>query len=276
MASNAQLMRKAWADYRCILSHGDRRKATILGVFAGVCPPEMLEPFEALSQALTMAGYRDARRVEIPRPCTRGIKPGKCHQDGTNCSLHNYGIAVDVEPELNPKFADGEPGAGWKFSDHPSGPGKTIKLTKVQVDAVNAIRTTAGRPLFLWLGDSGINDTMHFEVRVPPDATAVDWNTVEGGRLGGALRGMRVGVGTVNEKDEEDDMWQYLSVDETLVRHAFEQGWLQPKNETTLKFFLDAVESGDINNPKFGDFRNFRVAVTNGIALSAGGRKRTR
>ena len=171
MASNAQIMRKAWGDYRCILSHADRRKATILGVFAGVCPPEMLEPFEALSQALSMAGYADAQRVEIPRPCTRGIKPGKCHQDGTNCSLHNYGVAVDVEPVLNPKFKDGEPGAGWQFSDHPSGGGKTIKLTKAQVDAVLAIRTTAGKQLFLWLGDTGINDTMHFEVRVPPDAT---------------------------------------------------------------------------------------------------------
>ena len=81
---------------------------------------------------------------------------------------------------------------------------------------------------------------------------------------------MRAETATVNEKDEEDDMWQYLTVDETLVRHAFEQGWLEPKNETTLNFFLDAAKSGEINNPKFGDFRNFRVAVTNGIALSAG------
>jgi D-alanyl-D-alanine carboxypeptidase len=270
LASNAQIMRKAWRDYRCILSHGDRRKATILGVFAGVCPPEMLEPFEALSQALTMAGYRDALRVEIPRPCTRGIKPGKCHQDGTNCSLHNYGVAVDVEPVLNKKFADGEPGEGWQFSDHPSGGGETIKLTKAQVDAVLAIRTLAGKQLFLWLGNTRINDTMHFEVRVPPDATAVDWSTVEGGRLGVPLRGMRAEAGTTSEEDEEDDMWQYLTVDESLVRHAFKQGWLEPKNESTLNFFLDAVKSGEINDPKFGDFRNFRVAVTNGIALSAG------
>ena len=262
-------MRKAWRDYRCILSHENRRRATILGVFAGVCPPEMLEPFEALSQALSMAGYDDARRVEIPRPCNRGIKPGKCHQDGTNCSLHNYGVAVDIEPNLNKKFGDGEPGAGWQFSDHPSGGGETIKLTKAQVDAVLAIRSTTGKKLFLWLGDTSINDTMHFEVRVPPDATAVDWDTVEGGRIGDPMRGMRVEAATANENDEEDDMWQYLTVDETLVRHAFEQGWLKPKNKATLDFFLDAVKSGEINNPKFGDFRNFRVAVTNGIALSS-------
>ena len=271
MVSNSQAMRKAWSDYRCILKHEDGRRATILGLFAGVCPPEMLEPFEALSQALTMAGYRDALRVEIPRPCKRGIIQSEpCHSDGTNCSLHNYGVAVDVDPDLNPKLPDGEPGAGWTFSDSPGMTApfvKRIKLSKVQVDAVLAIRTIAGKPLFLWLGDTGINDTMHFEVRVPPDATAVDWDTIEGGRIDGSLRGMGEAAGAAHE---EDDMWQYLTVDEALVRHAFEQGWLKPKTETTLNFFLDAVRSGEINNPEFGDFRNFRVAVTNGIALSAG------
>jgi hypothetical protein len=69
--------------------------------------------------------------------------------------------------------------------------------------------------------------------------------------------------------EEEDDMWQFLTVNEELVRHAFDQGWLQPKTEKTLDFFLDAVKSGEINDPDFGDFRNFRVAVTNGVVLSA-------
>jgi len=54
------------------------------------------------------------------------------------------------------------------------------------------------------------------------------------------------------------------------VQHAWDQGWLQPKTQATLDFFLAAVTSGEINDPTWGDFRNFRVAVTNGIALSAG------
>ncbi len=264
MVSNTPAMRKAWREYRCIREHEDRRPITILGVFAGVCPPEMIEPFEALSQALETAGYRDAKRMEVPRPCTRGIDQSiPCGSDGANCSLHNYGIAVDVDPQVNLKFPDGEPGTGWRFGDDPIGEGKPIKLTKAQVDAVRAIRTTEGQQLFRWLGDARINDTMHFEVQVPPDATAVDWDTVAGGRPMGML------LATVKDV-EEDDMWLYLTVGENLVEHAWNQGWLQPKTQKTLDFFVAAVRSGDINEPTWPDFRNFRVAVTNGIALSAG------
>lgn len=71
--------------------------------------------------------------------------------------------------------------------------------------------------------------------------------------------------------EQEDDMWQYLTVGEDLVQHAFNQGWLRPKSEDTLNFFIAAVRSGEINEPTWPDFRNFRVAVTNGIARSAGG-----
>jgi hypothetical protein len=176
MASNTDLMKRVWKKYRCITNHHDRRRVKILGVNAGSCPPEMVEPFEALSQALTNTGYRDTRTVEIPRSCTQGIKKSiPCGSDGSNCSLHNYGIAVDVDPRANPKFRDEEPGKArpWTFSD--------IKLTKAQVDAVRAIRNTAGQQLFRWLGDTKINDTMHFEIRVSPSETKVDWNTVIGG-----------------------------------------------------------------------------------------------
>ena len=79
-----------------------------------------------------------------------------------------------------------------------------------------------------------------------------------------------IGLSRIETNPEgEDDMWQFLTVNEELVRHAFAQGWLQPKTEKTLDFFLDAVKSGEINDPDFGDFRNFRVAVTNGVVLSA-------
>lgn len=74
----------------------------------------------------------------------------------------------------------------------------------------------------------------------------------------------------IDSEEEKDDMWQYLTVGEELVQHAFDQGWLEPKTQTTLDFFIAAVRSGEINEPTWPDFRNFRVAVTNGIALSAG------
>ena len=182
MVSNSDLMREAWKEYLCISDHPERRDVTILGRNAGWCPPEMLEPFEALSQALTKTGYQSAFSVWVPRNCPIGIGGRTCRDDGTDCSLHNYGVAVDIDPpnpsnkeirdgSANPIF--GEKGH-WSFGD--------IKLTDRQVDTVRAIRTKGGDQLFGWLGDSSINDTMHFEVRVPPAATRVDWRTVPGRR----------------------------------------------------------------------------------------------
>jgi len=83
----------------------------------------------------------------------------------------------------------------------------------------------------------------------------------------GALGLLRQGIFIT---EQEDDMWQYLTVGEDLIQHAWNQGWLEPKTQETLDFFLAAVRSGDINEPTWPDFRNFRVAVTNGIARSAG------
>ncbi len=83
----------------------------------------------------------------------------------------------------------------------------------------------------------------------------------------GEMRGQTV---TTIEAGGGEDMWQYLTVGEDLVKHAWSQGWLQPKTEKTLEFFVAAVKSGEINEPTWPDFRNFRVAVTNGIALGAG------
>jgi hypothetical protein len=262
-----QAMREAWRKYLCIGDHPDRRSITILGRNAGFCPPEMVEPFQALSQALVSTGYKNPFDVWVSRKCPNGIKKKKCKPDGTNCSLHNYGVAVDIDPPDPPEKPVRNGSANpvyweeghWKFGD--------IKLIQVQVEAVEAIRTAGGQRLFQWLGDSRINDTMHFEVQVPPDDTTVNWDTVTGGRPGGLLRVM---AGTVKAEEEEDDMWQYLTVGEDLVQHAWDQGWLKPKTQATLDFFIAAVRSGEINEPTWGDFRNFRVAVTNGIALGVG------
>lgn len=181
MVSTA-VMREAWKEYLCIADHQQRRPVMILGRNAGWCPPEMLEPFEALSQALANNGYRDAFDIWVPRKCAVGINGKRCRPDGTDCSLHNYGVAVDIDAptpsnkvvrngSANPFYGDT---GHWKFGD--------IKLTEAQVKAVEGIRTTGGHQLFQWLGSSRINDTMHFEVQVPPSKTEVEWGTVQGGR----------------------------------------------------------------------------------------------
>lgn len=65
---------------------------------------------------------------------------------------------------------------------------------------------------------------------------------------------------------EVDDMWEYLTVDAAAVRLWWDRGYLLPKTQATLDYYLDAVRTGEINNPAWGDYRNFRKAVTNGIA----------
>lgn len=88
---------------------------------------------------------------------------------------------------------------------------------------------------------------------------------------GGTLR-VRYRDGTVGDtftltiQSKGDDMWEYLNIDESLVRHAWEQGWLQPKTTSTLNYFLGLLpelQKAESANP---DWLNFRRAVTNGIA----------
>jgi hypothetical protein len=125
-----------------------------------------------MEQALIDHGYTGVKSVWVPRECPTGIGGNPCLPSGTNCSLHNYGIAVDIDP-----FGYGNPhfqrryGDGWDFSD--------IKLTQDQVEAVETIENTFGERMFRWLGWT-IGDTMHFEAQVSPDRCQVDWTTITG------------------------------------------------------------------------------------------------
>lgn len=73
------------------------------------------------------------------------------------------------------------------------------------------------------------------------------------------------------ESIEEDDMFDYIDIDESLVRHAWSMGWIQPKTQASLDYFLGLIP--ELNNPNSTnpDVRNFKKAVANGIARSAAG-----
>ena len=174
-------MRRRWSAYRC-LNHQPSKQArlTVLGRNAGYCADTAHEPFLALDQTLTAFDYGPASSAWVPRNCPSGIGGKTCQTDGTSCSLHNYGIAVDIDAYGfgNPYFRDsngrGIPFAAgrWTFAD--------IKLTRRQVEAVEAIRNEWGEQVFRWLGWL-IGDTMHFELQVPPERTSIDWDTVPEG-----------------------------------------------------------------------------------------------
>jgi hypothetical protein len=143
----------------------------------------------ALEETLNEAGYGKPKSAWIDRPCSRGINQGKpCQQSGENCSLHNYGLAIDIDPNKNPYFQGRKWGVDKDFSD--------IKLTRAQVDAVEGLKTVSGVQVFKWLGWS-IADTMHFEITCRPEDLATGIPGVEAGFLRGQL-----GVET-----EEDDMF---------------------------------------------------------------------
>lgn len=94
-------------------------------------------------------------------------------------SEHAYGVAIDLDygfveadrlvdknPHLHRPFSPGDPGFGVE-----------CQITEEQVRAVEAIKNTRGEQMWEWLGWK-IGDTMHFAIRVRPDRTDVDWDTV--------------------------------------------------------------------------------------------------
>lgn len=165
--------RSWWSDYRCLPGTSLERPIRILGRDAGVCAIPAYDGFVALGSTLIATNYTNVKSVWIPRNCPTGISGNTCQEDGDWCSLHNYGIAVDIDP-----FGYGNPhfnrpfGDRWNFSN--------CKITRAQVEAVENIKNIYGEQMFRWLGWL-IGDTMHFEYIVPPTRTQVDWNTVPGG-----------------------------------------------------------------------------------------------
>lgn len=175
-------MRSWWRDYRCLNERPSsmRQSITMFGRNAGYSAKPAYDPLKAAEKALIATGYTGVRSIWVPRNCPTGIGGKTCQTDGTSCSLHNYGIAFDLDP-----FGYGNPhfyadygdyskvlGRKWDISD--------CKLTIPQVRAVEAIKNTSGETMFRWLGWYN-GDTMHFELQVPPTRTSVDWGTVPGG-----------------------------------------------------------------------------------------------
>lgn len=169
--------RKWWVDRRCkttglasisFLGRGQPHTAAKVLV-----QPEVVDIWRAVEIVLLATGYGKATIVGSIRQCPFGIGGRKCEPSGKNCSLHNYCLALDIDPFAagNPHFK--RPWPTWSWS-------KT-KFTKRQVQAVEKIRMMDGLTAVRWLGWA-IGDTMHWEIDIPPASAAsgVDWSTVQG------------------------------------------------------------------------------------------------
>lgn len=133
---------------------------------------------------------------------------------GSGYSLHAYGIACDVDPELNPYIGRMVP-FSWD---------KTT-FTKEQVDALYAIRTNNGKRVFMWGGYwISVKDYMHWEIDVSPKdlMTGIDPTTVAGGNKEDdmAFLPISLGDGTGSREFKKSDV-AYV---QNLLNDAFGAG----------------------------------------------------
>lgn len=117
------------------------------------------EAFRALDAVMQAAKYAP-RTADTGAFCCRQIT------GGSDYSLHAYGIAADYNWNSNPFRSD-----GVLVTDMP----------RRMVDAIVAIRTKGGEPVFRWGGAfTSVKDAMHFEVIASQAELkrGIDWATV--------------------------------------------------------------------------------------------------
>lgn len=135
--------------------------------------PEILDAVKAMEMALRANGYED--------PCDYTGSYFYRLIGGTDTwSSHAYGLALDVDygyAEAD-RLVDKNPYLGFRPTREQYG--VLFQFTWADVQAVKAIKNIWGEPMWLWLGDTSLGDTMHWQINVAPDRTEVDWTTVLG------------------------------------------------------------------------------------------------
>lgn len=139
MARTTQQKRDLWGP-PC---RGVTERVALYGSAVVAVDPRIVEATRALNDVLARWAYK-TRRADTGAYNCRKITDGKGY------SLHAYGIAVDINWNTNPY--------GTTKTDMPSG----------MVDEIEAIRTTAGLPVWEWGGDWRTPDTMHYEIAASP------------------------------------------------------------------------------------------------------------
>lgn len=170
--STTQAKRDAWAKagYVGKCRNGVWANPTFFGKTIGGVPAPLVDAYAALESALRATGYSPTSRWAYNfRKITGGSLPCTC-ADYRGCSPHSFGIAIDIDPSLNP------------YTSAPFSWSKT-NFTATQIAAVEAIKNTKGEQIWSWGGRwKSVRDYMHFEVQTDPASCKVDWSTVKGGQ----------------------------------------------------------------------------------------------
>ena len=165
-------LRKLWADWLCHRGSGGFANPSFFGKTIGGVASPAVDAFRALESALKSSGYQPASSWAYN---CRNIA-------GTDSySLHSFGIAIDLDPAVNP-FSAGDPYSGKIKANH--------------VAAVLAIKNTRGRAVWAWGGNWTKRDRMHFQIDQGPSAVDIDWSTVPGGSSVGSATAGASSVGT--------------------------------------------------------------------------------
>ncbi len=157
--------RDAWIEWLDHCRGGRFTNQSFFGKTIGGVPDVWASAIVALESALRVGGYtpKSAWAYNF-----RGIGGATCTcSNFGRCSLHGNGIAIDIDPRLNPFIRT----TTFRWSD--------TAFTPEQIGFVEGILNTKGEQLWFWAGRwSSIKDYMHFETNVDPGSTDVDWTTV--------------------------------------------------------------------------------------------------
>lgn len=157
--ATTSLIRSWWAAWRCNTDPTMLADVQPFGRSVGKIAKPAAGALLDLAHTLERTSYGTPSSFWVERLCPQGISGRPCQPDGTDCSLHNYHVAVDIDPADNPHL---------HRRIHKTDPWPNIRLTRAQVDAIENIRNEQGEQEWRWLGWA-IGDTMHFQINVAPN-----------------------------------------------------------------------------------------------------------
>ena len=210
-------VRRAWARYACA-----EREMVTVKVLSHRTPvnPLTVAAFTALAQALAGTDYKARKTWVYNCRDIQQTTPGAASQR----SLHAYGLAVDIDPRTNPHRRKVH--GPIQFSSQTTQDGREADVragragtafTQAQVEAVEAIRTVDGLPVFGWGGRwRSSHDAMHFEIRLTPAELAVGIAARPAASTAGEAFGSR--TCEAYERDEEEE-FESQSPDNFLERY---------------------------------------------------------
>ena len=185
--------RAAWIEWLDHCRSGRFVNQLFFDKTIGGVPAPWAVAIAALEQAHRTGGYTPKSAWSYN---FRGIGGAPCDcSNSRGCSLHGHGIAIDIDPRLNPFLRTTE----FRWED--------TAYTPEQVALIEGIRNTKGEQLWFWGGRwKTIKDYMHWETNVDPDSTEVDWDTVPEEGYMELSRSTKVDDGSPLHKDAFETM----------------------------------------------------------------------